>query len=159
MRKIFIAIFLGIIITFLTNWLSSEKMNHDEGKKEKSVETVSKVTDKSVSKFENYIGTWIGQDDNSYQISVAKTSGHENEDFYTLTVSQQGKETQEISLPIHSEGVGAVKNEKGVEYNVEFTKFYDNGSDNLKPTIEISIYSDGSENASESNIFIRAFKK
>jgi hypothetical protein len=159
MRKIFIAIFLGIIITFLTNWLASEKMNNDEGKKEKTVETVSKVTDKNVSKFENYIGTWIGQDDSSYQISVAKTSGHENEDFYTLTISQQGKETQEISLPIHSEGVGAVKNEKGVEYSVEFTKFYDNGSDNLKPTIEISIYSDGSENASESNIFIRAFKK
>lgn len=159
MRKIFIAIFLGIIITFLTSWLASEKINHDEGKKEKTVETASKVSDKNLSKFENYIGIWIGQDDSSYQISVAKTSGHENEDFYTLTISQQGKETQEISLPIHSEGVGAVKNEKGVEYNVEFTKFYNNGSKNLKPTIEISIYSDGSDNASESNIFIRAFKK
>jgi hypothetical protein len=161
MRKILIAVFLGIIVTLLTSWLASEKLNHEKEavKKEKTEETVSTVTNKNESKFEKYMGTWIGQDDSSYQISVAKTAGHENEDFYTLTISKQGKEAQVISLPIHSDGLGVVKSDKGVEYNVEFTKFYDNGSENLKPTIEISIYSDGSENASESNLFIRAFKQ
>jgi hypothetical protein len=161
MRKILIAVFLGIIVTFLTSWLASEKLNHENKaiKKEKTEQTASTVTNKNVSKFEKYMGTWIGQDDNSYQISVAKTAGHENEDFYTLTITQQGKESQVISLPIHSDGLGAVKSDKGVEYNIEFTNFYDNSSENLKPTIEISIYSDGSENASESNLFIRAFKQ
>jgi hypothetical protein len=156
LRKLFITIFIGIIITFAASWISSEKIKHDEATtKEKKVETVSKEI--HIKTFDKYVGTWVGQDNNALHITVAQDT--EKESYFTLTIAQQGTDTHVISLPIKEDGTGVFVDDKGVEYHVEFTKFYVNNGTKLDPAIEIYTYSDNSENASEQNQFIRAFKE
>jgi hypothetical protein len=156
LKRLFTAIIIGIIITFAASWISSEKIKHEEATtKEKKVETVSKEVHKKT--FDKYVGTWVGQDSNALHITVAQDT--EKENYYTLTIAQAGKDTHVISLPIQEDGTGVIKDEKGVEYHVEFTKFYVNNGTKLEPAIEIYTYSDSSDNANEQNQFIRAFKE
>lgn len=156
MKRLVIAIIIGIIITFAVSWISSEKIKHERAAtKEKKVETVSKEKVIHKKTFDTYVGIWTGQDNDALNITVAQDT--KNEGYYHLTIAQAGKETLVISLPIREDGTGVIKNDKGIEYHVEFTKFYVNNGTKLEPAIEI--YTDSSNNANEQNQFIRAFKK
>jgi ribosomal protein L21E len=158
-KKIIFAVFLGLIFMAGASWLSSEKMKHDDAKKEKAVKVEAAATATKVDKeknFNTYVGTWIGQDDNSIHITIANG---DKKNAYTITIAQKGKDTKVISLPIKEDGTGIMVDDKKIEYHVEFTKFYEKSSKSFKPSIEIYTISEGSDNASEQDTFIRAFKQ
>jgi hypothetical protein len=156
MKKIIIAVLFGFAFTVLTNWVSSIEIKKEaKAKEEKIIE--KKAERASIQKWDTYIGDWYGQNDSSIHITIKKEN-QKMETLYKVSIFQNENQTYSFSLQTSSDGIGEVTNDKGT-FHLELTHFYDNSSKQLKPSVEIYRVNNSTENASEKNFFIRAFRK
>jgi hypothetical protein len=156
MKKIILAVLFGFALTVLTNWVSSMEMKKEvKAKEEKIIE--KKAEQASIKKWDQYTGDWYGQNDASIHITIQKDN-QKLDPLYKITIFQNENQTYTFSLQMNSDGTGEIANDKGT-FHLEFTHFYDNSSKQLKPSIEIYRVNDSTDNATEKNFFIRAFRK